>query len=70
MQCVDDTGESASELRRVQKALKEIEALEVKRDSGERLRKNQMAKIERKKTYRHKLQCLALKPTTCTQGGA
>jgi hypothetical protein len=48
---VVDDGEHARDIRRYQKALREIEALEAKQSSGEKLRRNQIDKIEKKEQY-------------------
>merc|ERR1712048_32430 len=51
--------DSARDVRRLQKALREIGDLEAKRSSGERLRRNQIEKIEKKEQYLDDLQRLA-----------
>jgi len=53
-----DDGQHARDIRRYQKALREIEALEAKQSSGEKLRRNQIDKIEKKGKYMHDLHCL------------
>merc|ERR1711937_785689 len=51
--------DSARDVRRLRKALREIGDLEVKQASGQKLRRNQTEKIEKKKLYLHELQRLA-----------
>jgi len=56
---VDNDGQPAGEARRLRKALREIESLETKQKGGEKLRRNQIEKINKKEQYLHKLLCLA-----------
>jgi len=64
---VEDDCQSACDLRRVRKALREIDTLQAKQGSGEKLRRNQIEKLAKKEMYLCELQSLA--PTPCMQGG-
>lgn len=64
----DSCKDTSTEVRRLRKALREIEALEVRRDNGEELRKNQLEKIERKQWYLCDLQRVT--PEVFAKGGS
>lgn len=55
----DNDGQEAREARRLKKALREIESLESKQTGGEKLRRNQVEKLNKKEQYLHELQGLA-----------
>merc|ERR1711972_456228 len=55
----DSDDQSARNVRRLQKILKEIPVLEGRQSSGEKLLRNQIQKIERKEQYRSELRHLA-----------
>lgn len=56
---VDKSEQRDHGVRRLQKALREIEALEAKQAGGEQLRRNQIEKLNKKDQYLHQLQQFA-----------